>query len=58
MTAPKPNPQWEYTPPAVSKDGRVVRMDAMQWPMVLELYRVFGVKPAQPNAAYVARGRK
>ena len=49
MTDPKPNEQWEYTPPKVSKCGRFVLMDAMQWPMALELYRVFKV-PAVETA--------
>lgn len=47
---PPPNPMWQYTPPAESKDGRTVRVDAMQLPMVLDLYRVLGVDPnVKPN---------
>lgn len=47
---PPPNDLWQYTPPAESKDGRTVRVDAMQLPMVLDLYRVLGVDPnVKPN---------
>ena len=56
MKTPPPNPQWEYTPPAVSKDGRIVRVDAMQLPMALELYRVF--KVPEVGAAYLAKGKR
>ena len=65
MKSPPPNPMWEYTPPAVSKDGRVVRVDAMQLPMVLEMYATFKVKPvaesfdaAREHAAWLAKGKR
>ena len=61
MKSPPPNPMWEYTPPAVSKDGRVVRVDAMQLPMVLELYATFKVKPvdaARDHAAWLNKGKR
>ncbi len=50
MSEPKPNPLWVRTPPAVSKDGKTVRFDAMVLPELLELYRILGVKPAEPRS--------
>jgi len=61
MTTPPPNPLWEYTPPRVSKCGRYVRMDAMQWPMALELYAAFKVKPidaAREHAEWRNKGKR
>lgn len=49
MTDPAPNPDWRYSPPLESKDGRHVQFDAMVWPNVIELYRILGVKPVEPN---------
>ena len=51
MKTPPPNPQWERSPPLESKCGRYVSFDAMVWPDVLELYRIFKVKPAEPERA-------
>lgn len=62
MTTPAPNPMWEYTQPKVSKCGRYVLMDAMQLPMVLEMYAVFGVKPAgaaaMQHAEWMNKGKR
>jgi hypothetical protein len=40
---PPANPAWRYSPPKVSRDGRVVAVDAMQLPMLLDMYRALGV---------------
>lgn len=40
---PPPGKDWRYSPPAVSRNGRVVAVDAMQLPMLVEMYRVLGV---------------
>lgn len=46
---PKPNDQWRYTPPKVTQRGDVW-VDAMQLPMVLELYARMKVDPnVKPN---------
>lgn len=49
--APQPNPQWQRTPLAHSRDGKTFRIDAMAYPELLETYRILGVQPAQPNKA-------
>lgn len=38
-----PNPDWEYSPPSVSKDGKTVSIDAHQITMIHDQYRAFGV---------------
>jgi hypothetical protein len=40
---PEPNPDWRYSPPRVSKDGRTVEIDAMQLTTLHEHYRLMGV---------------
>lgn len=41
-----PNPMWQRSPPAVSKDGRAVRIDFMVLAELAEHYRIFKVPPA------------
>jgi hypothetical protein len=44
-SAPKPNPLWEYSKPQVSRDGKTVAIDAMQYPMLVAYYDAMGVPP-------------
>lgn len=43
QAAPKANPDWHYSPPSVSKSGRVVSIDLTQLSTVIEHYRAAGV---------------
>lgn len=49
-TTPIANPAWRYSPPKVSRDGRVVAVDAMQLPMLLDMYRALGVPLVEPKS--------
>ena len=40
---PQPNKDWRYSPPAESKDGKSVWIDAMQLTMITEHYRSAGI---------------
>ena len=50
MTEPEPNPHWQYSPPAVSKDGKTFRMDAMAWAAAVQHNAIWGIPPAEPRS--------
>jgi hypothetical protein len=50
MTDPKPNPQWQYTPPATSKDGKTCRMDGMAWAAAMRHNEFYKIPPAEPRS--------
>ena len=48
--APPANPDWRYTPPATSKDGKTFRMDAMAWATAIQHNALWGIPTAEPRS--------
>lgn len=47
---PPPGPDWSYSEPKESKDGKSVWIDAHQLTMLTEHYRIAGLPlPGEPN---------